>query len=141
MAPFDSPASRRSGLLWDALQIGSRAWSVGIVLVSVVASSLGQIDGLPRWLRGLIALTPLVPVAMYLRSTRQVTPDVDELALHIRREAYGFAYWALTGMIVCVQLLQNAGVVPDFSWGPLTLVVVMFVLLIVGAVLSRRRYR
>lgn len=132
---------RRRGLLWDALQIGSPKWSVGIVLVSVAAFNLDHITGLPQWLRVLIAITPLVPIAMYLRSTSQKTAEVDELALHIRREAYGFAYWALTGIIVCVQSLQNAGVIPDFSWGPQSLVVIMLALLIVGAAISRRSFR
>jgi hypothetical protein len=134
------PPRQRHGLLWDALQIGSQGWSICIVAVSVGAFSFDHIGGLPRWLRVLVALTPLVPIAMYLRSTNQATAKVDELALHIRREAYGFAFWALVGIIVCVQLLQNAGLMPGFNWGPLPLVSIMLALLVAGAVISHRRY-
>ena len=132
---------RRGGLFLDALQLGSQTWSIGFVLVSFVAGMLTGISGLPVWLLVAIALSPLVPLVMYLRSISRDTAEVDELALHIRREAYGFVFISMIGIFVCVVLLEQAGVVSGFSWSSRHLVGMMLALLVTGAAISSRRFR
>jgi len=78
---------------------------------------------------------------MYLRSIGRNTAEIDELALHVRREAYGFAFCAMAGLFVCVHVLEKAGVIPDFRWSSMQLVLTMLALLIVGAAISSRRFR
>ena len=128
----------------DALHLGSPAWSIGFVVAAVVAASLvslTQYAAFPLWLRVLIALSPTVPLAMYLRSISRDTAEIDELALHIRRDAYGFVFCGMIGLFVCVHLLEKAGVMQDFRWSSTQLVLIMFALLIVGAANSSRRFR
>jgi len=140
----DLPGQRRGGLMRDALQIGSPAWSTGFVLAVAVSSSLVSLTryaALPQWLRVLIALIPAVPLVMYLRSVSRDPAEVDELALQIRRDAYGFVFWATIGLVVCVYFLGKAGVMPGFRWSPLQLAATMSVLLFVGAAISSRRFR
>ena len=146
----DTPSRRRSGLMRDALQLGSPAWSMGFVLVAfgahfvlaaLVAFNVAR--DLPIWFRVLIALIPAVPLAMYLRSISldTVEIEIDELAVHVRREAYGFVFCAMIGLLVCVNLLDKAGVMPDFRWGSTQLIMIMLALLIIGAAISSRRFR
>lgn len=133
---------RHRGLLRDALlNFGSKAWSLCFVLVSFAAAQIIQLAGLSPGLRLPLALTPLVPLVMYLRSIDRDTAGIDELALQVRREAYGFDFCAMIGIFVCVHLLEKAGAIPGFRWNSALLVVVMLGLLTVGAVLSSRRFR
>jgi uncharacterized membrane protein YhdT len=131
----------RRGLIRDALHLGSPFWSMCFVLVSAVGYSLSQISGFPLWLRVACALTPLAPLVMYLRSINRDTAAIDELALLVRREAYGFVFCAMIGILVCVWLLEKAGVLSGFNWDSTHLVVLMFALLVIGATISSRRFR
>jgi len=140
----DVSRPRRGGLLRDALDIGSPAWSMGFVLATALVASLvslTQYAVLPLGLRVLIALIPTAPLVMYLRSIGRNPTEVDELARQIRRDAYGFVFWAMTGLVVGVALLGKAGVMPDFRWSALQLVAAMLALLFVGAAISSRRFR
>jgi hypothetical protein len=144
MSSNPSPAKHRSSLVRDALHLGSPAWSLGFVLAAcfvAALSSLTQYAEFPRWLRAFIALIPAAPLAMYLRSISRDTAAIDELALHVRRDAYGFVFCVMIGLFVCAHLLVKAGVVPDFRWGSTQLLVIMFALLLVGAMISGRRFR
>lgn len=114
---------------------------MGFVLVSFAAAQAIQLAGLPQGLRLPLALTPLVPLAMYLRSIGRDMAGIDELALQVRHEAYGFVFCAMLGIFVCVHLLEEAGAIPGFRWNSTLLVTVMIGLLTVGAVLSSRRFR
>ncbi len=138
------PTRRRRSLMRDALHLGSPAWSAGFVVAAMMAASLvslTQYAAFPLWLRVLIAVSPTVPLAMYLRSISRDTAKIDELALHVRRDAYGFVFCGMIGLFVCVHLLEKAGVVEGFRWSPTLLILTMFALLIVGAVISSRRFR
>ncbi len=140
----DRPARRRRGLMRDALHLGSPVWSIGFVMAAVVAASLvslTQYAAFPLWSRVLIALTPTVPLAMYLRSISRDTEGIDELALHVRRDAYGFVFVGMIGLFVCVHLLEEAGVMQSFRWSSTELVLIMLALLTVGAAISSRRFR
>lgn len=137
----EARAFRRGDLLRQALRIGSPTWSVGFVMVVVVANNVVQYAEMPLGPRELIALTPLVPLAMYLRSAFRNTPEIDELALHIRRDAYGFVFCGMLGIFVCGDLLAKAGMVPGLKWSPHQMAVIMIALLFIGAWISSRRYR
>lgn len=132
---------QRGGLVREALHLGSPAWSVCFVMVSFAAYSLGQIDGMPQWLRLTLAVAPIVPLALYLGSIGRDKAAVDELALRVRHEAYGFAFHATIGLLVCFHLLESAGVIKNLTLGTTQLIVGMLALLVVGAAISGRRYR
>jgi hypothetical protein len=95
----------------------------------------------PVWLRVGLALTPLIPGAFFLRAQRRALAKADELGLHVASEAFGFVFYALIGLFVCVDLLRNAGVLPDFAWTTGKLLVAMLGLALIGAWVSNRRYR
>ena len=95
----------------------------------------------PFWWRIPLALTPLLPLIAALRVQKQALAKSDELARHIARDAFAFAFYALFGLFVCVDLLRNGGVVPDFVWRAKWLHGAMGVSLLLGFVWSGWRYR
>ena len=78
---------------------------------------------------------------MFLREQKRALARSDELALRIANEAFAFAFYALIGLFICVDLLENAGVLPGFAWNTLRLTVALFALMTIGSLLSSRRYR
>lgn len=139
--PLAGGTTRRRHPLRDAIRLGSPAWALCFAVVAGAGYSLSQTNGFSPWLRVLCALSPLVPLAMYLRSIYREQATVDELALLIRREAFSFVFCAMLGILVCVHLLEKAGVIPGFTWDSMRIVGLMLVLLIVGAVISSRHFR
>ena len=96
---------------------------------------------LPLPLRVILSLAPLVPGVVFLIKQNRALAQADELALRIVNEAFAFVFYALLGLFVCVDLLENAGVLVGFQWSTLTLSIAMFVLMGLGTLIAERRYR
>jgi hypothetical protein len=123
---------------------------LGIQLVLwgiAVSMCAGAVDGvmknydLPVWLRIALALTPLLPLVAALRLQKKAMAHTDELVQHMAREAFAFAFYALFGLFICVDLLRNGGVLADFVWTSKWLMTAMGAMLALGFGLSSWRYR
>lgn len=65
----------------------------------------------------------------------------DELARHIARETYVFAFYALLAVFICTDLLKAGGVLPDFIWKAKSLLYAMIGTLGISVGWTRWRYR
>jgi hypothetical protein len=131
-----APARARVGMtpqLW--------LWALAVPAIAVSADQLMRHAELPSTARVLLAFSPLVPGAIFLRVQARVLARADELAVRIANEAYAFVFYALIGLFICVDLLENSGILAGFGWNTLRLTVAMFVLMIIGTLISNRRYR
>jgi hypothetical protein len=101
----------------------------------------------PEWsplTRGLLALTPLLPGLLYLRSWHQFVRSLDELQQRIQLEAFLFAALGTVILGTVIDTLNANGVV-----GPLLpqglglggMIGVMFTLWLVGGAVANCRYR
>lgn len=124
-------------------KLSPRLWlcTISIPATAITADVLMRHIELPFWLRVPVALAPLVPGAFFLRELARSFARADELALHIAREALAFVFFGLIGVMICVDLLRNAGVLPGFVWSTATLLIAMVALALVGTWFASRRYR
>src|SRR6266404_279725 len=86
------------------------AWAFVAVLVSIVARSLVQQH--PDWgtpLQSVVALTPLLPSLLYLRSIARWIGGMDELQRRIQLEACLFATTATVFLRTSLDLLGGTG--------------------------------
>ena len=96
---------------------------------------------MPFWLRLVIGLLPVLPFAIVARLHWQAATWGDEMARHIAREIYVFAFYALLAVFLCVDLLRTGGVLPDFVWKTKSLLFAMLGTLAVGHAWTVWRYR
>lgn len=121
------------------------AW-LGVTVV-VYLSTLLLLSANRDWspvVRGLIALTPLLPTIMYLRDWIRFVHGMDELQRRVQVEAGLFASMGTVLVGVAIATLNGHGVVVaglqhglDFGG----MFVVMFALWLVGLAIANRRYR
>ena len=86
------------------------AWALVAVLVSILARSLLQHH--PDWgapLQSVVALTPLLPSLLYLRSIARWIGAMDELQRRIQLEACLFATTAMVFITTALDLLEGTG--------------------------------
>jgi hypothetical protein len=95
----------------------------------------------PAWLVIPLALLPLAPLIAGLKVQKLALAQSDELARHIARDAFAFAFYALIGTFICVDLLRLGGVLPTFSWDTKWLLTVMGGMFGLGYGWSAWRYR
>src|SRR5438874_9585672 len=88
------------------------AWALVAVLVSILARSLLQHH--PDWgapLQSVVALTPLLPSLLYLRSIARWIGGMDELQRRIQLQSCLFATIGTIFITTTVSLLCEAGVI------------------------------
>lgn len=110
-------------------------------VVVVLGSSwlLGRIDG-PGWLRGLVALSPVLPIALAVRAIARHIRTIDELQQRIELEALSIATALVTLLYLAAGFLQKARVI-DVSAAAAMIWVFPLVCLVYGvakAMVSRR---
>lgn len=96
---------------------------------------------MPVGLRILLALMPVLPFAVLAKTHWRAMTQGDELARHIARETYVFAFYALVAVFICTDMLKTGGVLPDFAWKTKSLVYTMIGTLAVADGWTRWRYR
>ena len=118
------------------------AWAFVAVLASFIVHWM-----LPRhadWdapLRAALALVPLVPSFLYVRSLARWIGGMDELQRRIQLEACLFATTGAVFISVAMSLLENCGVLQSHGLGWEGTFGAILVLYILGNVISNRRYQ
>ncbi len=122
------------------------AWALVAVAVAVLARIL-LVRGI-EWsspLRAIVALSPLLPSLLYVRSIARWIRGMDELQRRIQLESCLFATTGTIFVATAVNLLGTAGVLRGtrvengLGWeGMFALVIAFFVL---GTAIINRRYR
>ena len=109
-----------------------------LLLVSVYALTAVQ----TLWLRVLLALLPVVPIAFAARSVLRFVRECDELQRRILLEAFSLASLALTLVCFTLGLLALAGVVRINGGLALTMVMPAYCLFYgVFVFFATRRYQ
>jgi hypothetical protein len=117
-------------------------WALALVAGIEGAEALLRRVDLPVILRVGIALVPVLPFVFAARAHwRGMMTRGDELARHMARETYVFAFYALLAVFICADLLKAGGVLPDFVWKTKSLLYAMIGTLAVADLWIRRRYR
>jgi hypothetical protein len=96
----------------------------------------------PYWLRIVLSLSPFVPVVVLvvLKKIRG-SEKVDELFLHIHRDAAVLAFNTLFLVLICAHLLEEGGVLVGFVWKTDWLIGAMVATIAAGQAWVGRRYR
>jgi hypothetical protein len=116
-------------------------WGLGTGLASVATTVLLVLFQLPLSLRLALVILPLLPALGYMGCVVRMLRRVDELQRRIQFEAIGFAFAATVILVMCVDLLEQAKILPPIHWGWSGLTAAMAVLWGVGNVIANRRYR
>ena len=122
------------------------AWALVAVLVSILARSLLQHH--PEWgapLQSVVALTPLLPSLLYLRSIARWIGGMDELQRRIQLEACLFATTAMVFTTTALDLLEGVGILQSIRLrhglgveGTFAAIIIFYIL---GNIIFNRRYR
>ncbi len=99
----------------DALKLN--AWAPVAVLAAVAARLLLRDPELTGAMRVLVALLPLVPGLLYLRSLWRWIIGLDELQRRLQFEAVSFASLTMLVLGLTVDLLQQAGFAHRLHFG------------------------
>ncbi len=105
----------------------------------VVAASVYCIEKLPLhgW-KYLVAVAPIVPALMFVRTILRFLASRDEMQMRIHLQAFAFAFAGTAILTLTYGFLQNAGL-PNLNWvwvWPL-----MGTLWMIGAAMGTRKYR
>ncbi len=120
------------------------AW---LLVASVVYSlQLFLLRENPEWMpltRGLVALTPLIPGVLYIRSWVRFIRGMDELQRRIQLEAHLFAAWSAIIVSLVLSTLHEHGVLHflPHGLGFGGVVMLVFLLWLVGFGIANRRYQ
>jgi hypothetical protein len=126
---------------------GRRDGTSAYLWILALVASVAVIDGvlrrveMPVGLRAVLALVPVLPFVFVARAHWRMATRGDEMARHIARETYVFAFYTLLGVFICADLLKAGGVLPDFAWKTKTLLYAMIGTLAISAGWQRWRYR
>lgn len=123
------------------------AW-LGIATI-LYGMTLWLVKHHPEWspaARGLVALIPLIPALLYVRSWARLVRGMDEMQRRIQLEAFLFAALGTVFVGVILSTLNASGVTPlgDMQSHGLGLggaFIAMFTLWLVGYALANKRYR
>jgi hypothetical protein len=81
----------------------------------------------------------LVMVLFLLYSKRTWRPDELETVINYR--ALGFAFYGTLFGVFAIDQLQAAGLLPEFAWSKESLLMLMALLLAIGTIWSKSRFR
>lgn len=141
------PESVRPGKHYSfAADMKLNAWALVAVAVSIVAREM--LKHHPDWgapWRSIVALTPMLPSLLYLRSIARWIGGMDELQRRIQVEACLFATTATVFLRTSLDLLEGAGLLQStrlghgLGWeGTFAAIIVFYIL---GNMIFNRRYR
>ena len=141
------PESVRPGKHYSfAADMKLNAWAFVAVVVSIVAREL--LKQHPDWgapLQSMVALTPILPSLLYLRSIARWIGGMDELQRRIQVEVCLFATTATVFLRTSLDLLQGVGLLQStrlrhgLGWeGTFAAIIVFYIL---GNIIFNRRYR
>jgi hypothetical protein len=121
------------------------AWFV--VAASFYVISLSLVLHHPEWsvpLKSGVALAPLVPGMLYVRSCVRFIRGLDELQRRIQLEAWLFAALGVVFVEMAINILNENGVplrIFRQGLGLGTTFILMFALWIIGSAIANRRYK
>lgn len=121
--------------------IAPAAWGLGAGLTGGAATALFALLHMPLLLRLALVILPVVLSLGYVYCVVGIFRQVDELQRRIQLESLGFAFPATAILVMTVNLMQEAKVLPDIHWNWGMLVSAMCFLWIAGYVMACRRYR
>ena len=96
---------------------------------------------MPLPLRAAVAVLPLLPSLGYVFCVVRMFRRADELQRRIQLESLGFAFPATAILVMAIDLLEQAKIMPSIRWGWSGLVTAMCLFWIAGWVMASRRYR
>jgi hypothetical protein len=116
-------------------------WGLGSGLTAAVATVLFLLTKMPLPLRATFVILPVVLALGYVRCVIGMFRRADELQRRIQLESLGFAFPATAILVMAVDLLQQAKILPaiHWSWGPI--ICAMCLLWFAGYLNASRRYR
>ena len=117
------------------------AWAA-VAVAAAFASRIwlrsDALDGIPRML---VALLPLLPAALYLRTILRWACALDELQRRMQLEALCFGTMGMLSIALAADLLGAAGVISPISFGWEGYFAFTFFLYVAGLRVANRRYR
>ncbi|HTT58018.1 MAG TPA: hypothetical protein VMF63_12960 [Opitutaceae bacterium] len=139
---MNSPSVSQSSCgLGPRAWVSPTLWGLAAGLSAAAATVLFVLFKLPVPLRLVIALLPILPSLCYVGCVVRMFRQVDELQRRIQLEALGFAFPATAILVMAVDLLEQAKVLPAVHWGWSGLVVAMCLLWFAGWIRACRRYQ
>lgn len=135
------PASKSSCGLGLHASVAPTLWGLAAGLSAAAATVVFVLTKLPVPIRVVVAILPLLPSLGYIRCVVRMFRQVDELQRRIQLESLGFAFPATALLVIAVDLLEQARVVPAVRWGWPGLVTAMCLLWLGGWLMACRRYR
>lgn len=143
----NSMMSGRPGLLPEAVQMSAgeairlNAWAGVAVVAACVSRLLLSSPSLGGWARVGIALLPVVPGLLYVRSLGRWMRGLDEMQRRLQGEAVTFALMVMLVLWMTLDLLQLAGFAERMHIGWEGTFVFTFFLYALGLARANRAYR
>jgi len=116
-------------------------WGLASGLSAAAATVLFVFFKMPLPLRAVVAVLPLLPSLGYVFCVVRMFRRADELQRRIQLESLGFAFPATAILVMAVDLLEQAKIMPGIHWGWSGLVTAMCLFWIAGWVMASRRYQ
>jgi len=116
-------------------------WGLAAGLSAAGATAVFVLTKLPLPARAALVIVPVAFCLGYVACVVRLFRQVDELQRRIQLESLGFAFPATAVLVMAVDLLEQAGVIPAVRWGWSGLVTAMCLLWLTGWVFACRRYR
>ena len=117
------------------------AWGVGAGLTAGVATALFALFKMPIPLRVALVILPVLLGLGYVNWAVGLFRRVDELQRRIQLESLGFAFPATAILLMAVDLLEKAKILPNIHWAWNFQIGAMCLLWLVGYLFASRRYR
>lgn len=121
--------------------IAPTGWGLGAGLSAGAATALFALFRLPLAVRAALVVVPVLLSLGYVNCVVAMFRRVDELQRRIQLESLGFAFPATAILVMAVDLLEKAGMVPNIHWVWGEMVGAMCLLWLAGYLRARRRYR
>ena len=145
--PNPNPVMNTNSASESPCALGPRAWVPPLVwglaagFSAAAATVLFALFKMPLPLRAAVAILPLLPSLGYVGCVVRMFRRVDELQRRIQLESLGFAFPATAILVMAVDLLEQAKIVPAIHWGWSGPVTAMCLLWVAGWAIASRRYR
>lgn len=137
MSASGSPAAARRSVPWGP--IVAVLWVLTFVGARLALDRDLALE--PRWLRVIVALTPVLPTAVFLVTVARSMRGMDELHRRVQLEALAFAFPAAVLLLMTLGLMQLAIDLPAEDWSYRHIWPFLAIFYFGGVVLAWRRYR
>jgi len=121
--------------------IAPTAWGLGAGLTAAADTALFALYHPPLPLRVAMVVVPVLLSLGYVSCVVGMFRRVDELQRRIQLESLGFAFPATAILVMTVDLLEQAKVLPAMHWAWGMLVGAMCLLWCAGYAFASRRYK